>query len=109
VRLNQLTGRVSDTLEGRVINDLIVRPKVLVDPEVQWFVPEEHQKHLRPFPLVRSVRRSMRRGSRAHVSRMVHRRKTLPSIATHIAVQVPGQRPVRLPHPAFKAATTTDQ
>jgi hypothetical protein len=50
---------------------------------------------------VRSVRRSMRRGSRAHVSRMVHRRKTLPSIATHLAVQVPGQRPVRIAHPAF--------
>lgn len=87
--MNELTGAVSRTLEGRVINDLMVIPKVLVDPEVEWFVPEEHQKHLRMFPLTRANRRQFRRGSRAHVSRMVDRRKAPPSLATHLAVPTP--------------------
>ncbi len=103
MRLNQLTGQVSETREGRQTNDLIVRPEVLVDPEVAWLPPPA--EGLRATPLVRSVRRSMRRGSRAHVSRMVHRRKTLPSIATHIAVRIEDGTLVRLPHPAFAAAT----
>lgn len=48
------------------------------------------------------------KGSRAHVGRMSDRRKALPSLATHIAVRTPDYRIVRLPHPAFRAATTTE-
>jgi hypothetical protein len=85
--VNELSGAVARTLEGRVINDLMVVPKVLVDPEVEWFTPTDEQKHLTPFPWTRANRRQFRRGSRAHVSRMAHRRKTPPSLATHLAVR----------------------
>lgn len=82
--MNQLSGRVAANRRGRDINDLMVFPKVLVDPGVEWLPPPADG--LRATPLTRANRRSMRRGSRAHVSRMAGRRKAPPSLATHLAV-----------------------
>lgn len=49
----------------------------------------------------RRQRRLGIRGSRAHVSRMAHRKKPFASIATHLAVWVDDTTHVRVVHPAW--------
>ncbi len=97
--MNQLTGAVAETRKGRETNDLMSYPKVLVDPGVEWFDP----KGARPIPITRAFRRSLQPGSRAHVSRMVHRKKPFASIATHLAVWLPDGSRARIVHPAWAA------